>query len=957
MKKIMNLCLMAALVCGLAQSVSSCKDDDDNNTSEQRNDDADALDTQEAMVAWRWLNALTDAETLDEGWASKTYEPVVGVASTQNELTRIIVVENIDEARLNFGSLADLTPSELTAERTVSAEGVGSMTWTPAAAGADNLAEVTVNSRLIPRLQKIIYCTQDQVGKNGSIFGTSFDDTAYYRFGDVVKDQQGYYWVCVRPSHAPNKGESHWMNIFNYRSGQPIPDANIYSKYNKKTKYNEVTILLPTGLKATREHVYNLSNLMWAMKAPGAYKTAAAENGGKGLGGFDYTYDGEKFITAVANYWEQTKVGDKTLFEVVFGCQRSAFERLTKLNIFYKGYSWVFGTTPTLWRFQSEAFQPLSQYSGKESLDEQKYSITDGFDITMAAGNPQAVASPALPRQFTNDYQGNFLVRYKTGDQLMVRGSYSRYEQLNGCEDIYTFNQRTGTQAHDPIIDEDHVEGGVALAAPELGCLIGKDSRFYKTLDACTKNGTEPVAMVVYMGSLAVEKGRNYNGLAMALKDANNILNSSQEMPWQRSDERRDYCTTATNKTAQVAYLRDGLAMTERLHQGECGENHYHEAASRAHNYNALDGYHLDEKVFSDFFLPSIGQWQLANTCLGGNWNFDGYELNSLRTRYLDAGLDELNGYGMPMGRYATCSEYDWTSIYVVRFENAQGSAMFTTAGKYDDCKVRPFVAFRYGTDAVSPIEDLPEQHLEQPAKAGYVMTANGKFYANAADARANNQSPVALVVSANIAGAGVDDSYKQKGLAIGLYDVTAPWGSEVCLTDVDRNKSLVYTDVVSDPTKLSATLNGVSMTKKLEEVIKDVKYDMPVYGGKPVFAALTAKKYYDEHYPLSFTNSGWFMPSIGQWIRAFSDNDIQFSSSGKFVDQELAVRSINAMFINAGLQEFTLITDDNYLSTTQQDKLSVWTFGEKFNTMPMDMYKQGVSQSTRLFVAFEVKK
>ena len=36
----MNLWLMAALVCGLSLSVTSCKDDDDN-TSEQRNEDAD----------------------------------------------------------------------------------------------------------------------------------------------------------------------------------------------------------------------------------------------------------------------------------------------------------------------------------------------------------------------------------------------------------------------------------------------------------------------------------------------------------------------------------------------------------------------------------------------------------------------------------------------------------------------------------------------------------------------------------------------------------------------------------------------------------------------------------------------------------------------------------------------------------------------------------------------------
>ena len=65
MKKLMNLWLMAALLCGLGMSVTSCKDNDDDNTSEQRNEDADPMDTDDNMVAWRWLSLLTDAQALD----------------------------------------------------------------------------------------------------------------------------------------------------------------------------------------------------------------------------------------------------------------------------------------------------------------------------------------------------------------------------------------------------------------------------------------------------------------------------------------------------------------------------------------------------------------------------------------------------------------------------------------------------------------------------------------------------------------------------------------------------------------------------------------------------------------------------------------------------------------------------------------------------------------------------
>jgi hypothetical protein len=80
--KCLNWLLMAVLICGFSWSVTACSDDDDENkTSEQRNDDADPLDTDEAQVAWRWLCALTDAQKLESNWSKKSYEHRVLVIS------------------------------------------------------------------------------------------------------------------------------------------------------------------------------------------------------------------------------------------------------------------------------------------------------------------------------------------------------------------------------------------------------------------------------------------------------------------------------------------------------------------------------------------------------------------------------------------------------------------------------------------------------------------------------------------------------------------------------------------------------------------------------------------------------------------------------------------------------------------------------------------------------------
>ena len=286
MKKVFNWMLMATVMLGLSLSFTACSDDDDdNNSSEQQKDDVSPLDTDEARVAWRWLCALTNAEGFDANWKSKTWEPTVGQPSDNNQYTRIVVVDDLDAAKVQFSKLADIELSQLSTKQTVDGGAAGSMIWSQSAEGAQNLAVVEVKSRIMPHLQQIVYCTAEQVGSNGLIFD-SMKGVAYYRLGDVVRDQQGYYWICVRPSFAPDKGDSHWINIYNASASgkvnnqkKPILDENIESKYNNLDKYKNVTIKLQTKLTYDREHIYNLNNLIWALLKPQAYKDACLQAG------------------------------------------------------------------------------------------------------------------------------------------------------------------------------------------------------------------------------------------------------------------------------------------------------------------------------------------------------------------------------------------------------------------------------------------------------------------------------------------------------------------------------------------------------------------------------------------------------------------------------------------------------------------------------------------------------
>ena len=60
MKKLMNLWLLAALVCGLALSVTSCKDDDDDNKSEEQQQQEQA---EKASKFWSVVGQLVSRAT------------------------------------------------------------------------------------------------------------------------------------------------------------------------------------------------------------------------------------------------------------------------------------------------------------------------------------------------------------------------------------------------------------------------------------------------------------------------------------------------------------------------------------------------------------------------------------------------------------------------------------------------------------------------------------------------------------------------------------------------------------------------------------------------------------------------------------------------------------------------------------------------------------------------------
>ena len=719
MKKVMNWWLMAAVVLGVSFGFTACSDDDDdNNGSTEQRSDVDPLDNEEAQTAFRWLCALTSAQTLDENWKSKTYEPTVGVASENDNYTRIIVVNDLAEAKQDFACLAAKDPSTLSGKLVVSGGAAGTMTWEPSKEGAQNLAVVTVSSRILPHLQKIVYCTEDQVGLNGSLFGNDMKGTAYYRFGDVIQDGEGYYWVCVRPCFAPNskecssKGDSHWINIFNAaQSGDKkgLPDANMITKWDNQAKYGNQTIILPTKLPYKREHIYNLSRLVWALIDPAAYDKANEGISTAALGGFPYTYHSSKFLKDVAKFWNEKGEDNYTIWEKLFNHTYEEMQHLINMHFIYQGYSWKWGESGYVYRYSTDGYEKA--YFGEEYNDEYKVNyVQEGFNIKyFAQANVEEKAQKPYNR-FTNSsspaqaHSGTWVVRYKKGEDLMTSGKFNYWGPITSkdgkTKDVYVYNKRKGIQWGENCPAETQetfkIVDAKPLDAPALCSIIGADGKFYKNVEEAkaANNNKDAVAVVVALnGKKRVELGQDFNGLAMA-------LTSYQKLPWREDTEESDCGVKGSEFFKDFIPTRNGMALTTQYVNG-CGKNHKHTAAQYCRNYTStLTAEVRAQKGFSEWFMPSGGQCVIAAKALGERWSdTEGFsymshqdEVQAVIKKMNDAGFTGFNANLV----FWTTTIYDNKTPCVFFFRYTHSLGQPTCFPYSESYWTVPFIAFKY---------------------------------------------------------------------------------------------------------------------------------------------------------------------------------------------------------------------------------------------------------------------
>ena len=719
MKKILNLWLMAALMCGLGLSVTSCKDDDDDSKSEEQQQQEQE---QQASKFWSVVGQLVSSDDYTADYADKTFEPTYGTADATNETTRIVETNDMQTAARRFSDLVGASIDENTPSYTYSDPEVGTLTYTRGGT-ADDWATVDVNIKQVPRLRKIIY----REGGEGT--NASFAGKAWYRFGDVVSrtldNGKVEYWICVRPAFGPEKkGDSHWVCL-NY-----LPPKNFFNY-----SYDSKSWTVPTGIGTDKENMQNLAEMLYAITRPeqwynnaNNYHTDGKLWGFSGLPIFadfkkaNVMYHNQYFWQKVADGWTKHGVDDKAM-NVQLGDLADRIDR-EGIHLLYEGYSWW---TKTSWN--CKLWQ--ASYTNGTKNDEKNLHHAEYKDITKRMQDikfdctKMGSSTDNYIQFFDNDGKYRWVIRHATGKELNGGSQPAPTSEFQGAniKTVYRYYEEYPAEWEKKGPNDDNgPEVAVApvqsLQEAKIGAILGSDAKFYNNVtDAKNATGKDAVGIVVCLnGSKRVEKGQDWNGLIILLKMTERLAFG---MPNEDCDDEvkffnglydsMGYIEKDVNGQKVRYYVADelnGLYYTEYYSNGCNGRGHDHPIV-KACNYDVFP----NNANFSKAFMPSAGQFILAMKGLGIEWNRE-WGFNNPDWPQRDAAKDAqqvehaktiLQESGCDITVNAACltttqSHREAQALFKFNYETLTHGLLNTP--KATSFPTRPFIAFKYNGGA-----------------------------------------------------------------------------------------------------------------------------------------------------------------------------------------------------------------------------------------------------------------
>jgi len=245
-----------------AMIVMSCSGDDDVLDDDPTVDPSEEqlsameIETDEDAALFDVLRFLTDIDVsgLKSDWKTKTYEPSYGsVVDESQPFVRYVVVSDADEAYSEYMRLCFFS-NNLTNNYEV---GSVKLTYTELNQ-SDVFATIDVNVPQLPHLTQLRLVPSSAIGAN---YSSSWSGEPYYLIGDVVLDDDGNYWVCIRAASPGKKGDSYWASM---QMGAYDGKTNYNNQYYNKV-YPGALYRLPYNLNlghGDNNKLYHFVDLM-----------------------------------------------------------------------------------------------------------------------------------------------------------------------------------------------------------------------------------------------------------------------------------------------------------------------------------------------------------------------------------------------------------------------------------------------------------------------------------------------------------------------------------------------------------------------------------------------------------------------------------------------------------------------------------------------------------------------
>ena len=417
--------LMGALIMTLGISVACSNDDNnDDNTPQVDNSDPYGKSTETGIACFNLLSQLSVVgDSLPDGWKTQKYKTLEGFVLDESQpFVRSVAIDDMDGAIEYYN---ELTGRELSSPKTDTwkLEDVGTLTFTPVNR-ADCLATIDVNVKQLPDLTQLRLVPQTAFPENGS----SFTGEPYYHLGDVIRDKEGSYWICVRPCYAPTTVQSWWIS-FN------ITSTCMMTKAEPGLQRQNVPYNLGNKKAANGYAVQLISVLLRSSEYLQKYGSTTFGKNDCGLANLPKDAMPNDGITKIVSNWET-----KNIWNLVkpTGMSASDFKNYFKDNLtlivnsaqFLKGSPEMKIELSHL-NGASDFYRtgPANVYA---SFNMQKMSFDISSYATKGTGNAADVGNKAL------------VMRFKDGKALAVNGrnyeSQSPTEPIEGTTDIYRFS-------------------------------------------------------------------------------------------------------------------------------------------------------------------------------------------------------------------------------------------------------------------------------------------------------------------------------------------------------------------------------------------------------------------------------------------------------------------------------------------------------------------------------------